>query len=324
MLLSIHHKTELTYAEPISESVMELRMRPRSDLHQTLRSFDLAVGPEAPVFEHLDWQGNHAHHFSIVDVHDKVVILAASTVEMHPYSVRVEEIPDLLPLVGIGHRYEDFLLSHGPVQHDPRLSRFAEEAKPFGERRLATVLAAVTDRLREIVSYEKGVTSSSTTVRDVLDVGKGVCQDYAHVALSLLRMLGIPSRYVSGYLFRAESAELETHAWVEAFTPSLGWLGIDPTHGQLAGDSHVAVAVGRSYADVPPNRGVYRGDAEERIDVNVRIHVIDADRETPLSGARPDARTLPDGLLRERRYNLNALEQQRQQQQQQQQQQASG
>jgi len=221
MLLSIHHKTELTYAEPISESVMELRMMPRSDSRQTLRSFDLAVGPEAPVFQHLDWQGNRAHHFSIVDVHDKVVILAASTVETHLDKLRLDEIGDTLPLAGLGHRYEDLLLPHGPVQRDVRLSRYAESLGLFTERRASMVMAQVTARLRELITYKKGVTSSSTTVSDVLDLGQGVCQDYAHVALSLLRMLGVPSRYVSGYLFRP-TAELETHAWVECFLPSVG------------------------------------------------------------------------------------------------------
>lgn len=320
MLLSIHHKTELTYGEPITESVMELRMMPRSDSRQTLRSFELAVGPEAPVFQHQDWQGNRAHHFSIVDAHDKVVILAASTVETHIDKLRLDEIDDTLPLPGLGHRYEDLLLSHGPVQRDIRLSRFAEELGLFKERRAGMVLAQVTMRLRELITYKKGVTSSSTTVSDVLDVGQGVCQDYAHVALSLLRMLGIPSRYVSGYLFRPNPAELETHAWIEAFLPSLGWLGVDPTHGELAGQSHVAVAVGRSYADVPPNRGVYRGGAEEQIRVSVNIQAL-SDEATNAPAARPhvDVRVLGDRTIPERKLDLNALEQQRQQQQQQQQ-----
>src|SRR5262249_46561964 len=154
------------------------------------------------------------------------------------------------------------------------------------------------------------------------DLGQGVCQDYAHVALALLRMLGVPARYVSGYLFRPRSAELETHAWVEAFLPSSGWLGLDPTHGELASDSHVAVPVGRSYGDGPPNRGVYRGDAEERIDVTVRIQRVDEEAERPAAPLMtPEARTLHERVLRERRLDLNALEQQRQQQQQQQQQQ---
>lgn len=319
MLLSIHHKTELTYAEPITESVMELRMMPRSDSRQTLRSFDLAVGPEAPVFQHLDWQGNRAHHFSIVDAHDKVVILVASTVETHLDKLRLDEIGDTLPLAGLGHRYEDLLLPHGPVQRDVRLSRYAESLGLFTERRASMVMAQVTARLRELITYTKGVTSSSTTVSDVLDLGQGVCQDYAHVALSLLRMLGVPSRYVSGYLFRP-TAELETHAWVECFLPSVGWLGIDPTHGELAGQSHVAVAVGRSYADVPPNRGVYRGGAEEKINVSVNIHAL-SDEATLAPPSRPqlDVRVLGDRTVPERRMDLNALEQQRQQQQQQQQ-----
>jgi transglutaminase-like putative cysteine protease len=319
MLLSIHHKTELSYAEPVTESVMELRMMPRSDSRQTLRSFDLAVGPDAPVFQHLDWQGNRAHHFSIVDAHEQVVILATSTVETHFDKLRLDEIGDVLPLPGLGHRYEDLLLPHGPVQKDVRLSRFAEELGLFNERRAGMVLALVTARLRELITYTKGVTSSSTTVSDVLDVGQGVCQDYAHVALSLLRLLGIPSRYVSGYLFRP-TAELETHAWVEAFIPSVGWIGIDPTHGELAGQSHVAVAIGRSYADGPPNRGVYRGDAEEKIHVSVSIQALsDEATSPPPARIHLDVPVLGDRTVPERRMDLNALEQQRQQQQQQQQ-----
>lgn len=317
MLLAISHKTELTYAEPITESVMELRMMPRSDAQQTVRNFGLAVGPEAPVFEHLDWQGNRAHHFSIVDVHDKVVILASSVVETHTRQLRLDHLPDVLPLPGVGHRHQDFLMFHGPVQRDARLARFAEERGLLNERRAALLLGSVTTDLRDLIHYKKGVTTSATTVADVLDLGKGVCQDYAHVALALLRMMGIPARYVSGYLFRPSSAELETHAWVEAFLPSCGWIGLDPTHGELASESHVAVAVGRSYADVPPNRGVYRGGAEERIQVRVRIERLGEQEEAatlPLS--RPDARLLSGHVLRERRLDLNSLEQQQQQQQQ--------
>jgi transglutaminase-like putative cysteine protease len=321
MLLSIQHKTELSYAEPISESVMELRMMPRSDAQQTLRTFGLAVGPEAPVFEHLDWQGNRAHHFSIVDVHDKVVIVASSVVDTHPRLLQLEQLPDTLPLSGIGHRYQDCLMSHGPVQKDARLTQFAEQLGLFSEKRASVVLSNVTARLREIVRYTKGVTNSSTSVSDVLDLGQGVCQDFAHVALSLLRMLGVPSRYVSGYLFRPSSAELETHAWVEAYMPSIGWLGLDPTHGELASESHIAVAMGRSYADVPPNRGVYRGGAEERIDVSVRIQRLEQEAELgPLALQRPEARLLTNHVARERRLDLHTLEQQRQEQQQQQQQ----
>ncbi len=317
MRLAINHETELTYAEPITESVMELRMMPRSDAQQTVRNFGLAVGPEAPVFEHRDWQGNHAHHFSIVDVHDKVVILASSVVETHARQLRLDHLLDTLPLAGLGHRHQDFLMFHGPVQRDTRLARFAEQRGLLNERRACLLLGCVTSELRELIQYKKGVTTSAASVADALDLGGGVCQDYAHLALALLRMMGVPARYVSGYLFRPSSAELETHAWVEAFLPSVGWIGLDPTHGELASESHVAVAVGRSYADVPPNRGVYRGGAEERIRVRVRIEQLAEQDEGPaLPLVRADARLLTGHVLRERRLDLNALEQQQQQQQQ--------
>jgi len=237
---------------------------------------------------------------------------------MHPRMPSLDQLPDTLPLSAIGHRYQDFLMSHGPVQRDARLTKFAEQLGLLSEKRASVVLSSVTSRLRELVKYKKGVTTSSTSVSDVLDLGKGVCQDFAHVALSLLRMLGVPSRYVSGYLFRPSSEELETHAWVEAFVPSVGWLGLDPTHGEVASESHIAVAMGRSYADVPPNRGVYRGGAEERIDVSVRIARVEPEA-LPVPLARPEARLLTDHVTRERRLDLHALEQQRQQQQQQQQ-----
>lgn len=318
MLLSIQHKTELTYAEPISESVIELRMMPRNDKNQTLRSFALAVGPEAPVFEQADWQGNRGHHFSIVDVHDRVEIVASSVVETHTPRNSLDELIDPLPLPSINHRLEDFLLPHGPVQKDLRLNTFAEQIGLLSEKKLSSVLAVVTARLRELLRYTKGVTTSGTSVCAALDLGKGVCQDFSHVALALLRMLGIPSRYVSGYLYRSGSPELETHAWVEAYSPTAGWIGLDPTHGELASESHVAVAVGRSYADVPPNRGVYRGAAEEVISVKVTMQRLDNDQEPVPVIVRPEARLLPDRMVRERRFDLHALEQQQQQQQQQQ------
>lgn len=318
MLLSICHKTELGYSEPISESVMELRVMPRNDARQTLRSFELDISPEAGLFQYGDWQGNLAHCFSVLEPHDRLVIVASSTVETHTCKLRVQDLPDTLPLSGIGHRLEDMLLPHEAVLRDPRLVQFAEQTGIAAERRLSTVLGVVTTRLGELVTYAKGVTSTRSSVSDVLDRGKGVCQDYAHVAIALLRMLGIPARYVSGYLYRSEFTELETHAWVDAFVPSVGWLGIDPTHGELAGDGHVAVAVGRSYADVPPNRGVYKGTALEQMHVSVRIQKasepLEAPAPPPLGLA---ARFFRNRLQRERRVDLRTLEQQQQQQQQQ-------
>ena len=331
MLLGIQHRTELTYGDRVSESVMELRVMPRSDKNQTLRAFTLKVGPEAPVFSHRDWMDNQAHHFTIVSFHDRVVIVAGATVETHPKLVELASAADALPLTELNPRFQDFLGFLGPVQRDPRLVQFAEQAGLFQCTRAAEAVLLVMSRLRERLQYKKGVTSSATTVSDALDVGQGVCQDFSHLGLALLRMVGIPARYVSGYLYREpgvddteQSRELETHAWCEAYVPSVGWIGVDPTHGVLAGEGHVAVAVGRSYADVPPNRGVYRGDAEERIAVKVTMDRHE-DHLASLPPVSPDSFEVPsfrDGPIRaERKMNLHQLEQQQQMQQQQQQQQ---
>lgn len=319
MLLGIQHRTELTYAARVSESVMELRVTPRSDKNQTLRAFNLKVGPEAPVFTHRDWNDNQAHHFTIVADHDRVVIVAGATVETHPKLLELSNADDPLPIAELNHRFQDFLSFQGPVQRDARLAQFAEEVGLFRCKRAAEAILLVTSRLRDRLEYKKGVTSSATTVSDALDLGQGVCQDFSHVGLALLRMIGIPARYVSGYLFKDDARELETHAWCEAFVPSIGWVGVDPTHGSLAGEGHVAIAVGRSYADVPPNRGVYRGDAEEKIAVRVKIEKLD-EKLAALAPVDPGAADVPSykptGAVPERKLSLETLQQQQQQQQQ--------
>ena len=152
----------------------------------------------------------------------------------------------------------------------------AERIRLSEVERAVDAVLLVTEAARDALVYRKGVTTSWTTVSEALDQGAGVCQDFAHLGLALLRLVGVPCRYVSGYLHRSDLAEVETHAWCEAFIPSFGWLAFDPTHGEMVGDCHVAVAAGRSYADVPPNRGVYRGEAEEKISAAVTIQPVDA------------------------------------------------
>jgi hypothetical protein len=154
----------------------------------------------------------------------------------------------------------------------------------------------------------------------VLDQGGGVCQDFAHLGIALLRSVGIPARYVSGYLHRETGpAELETHAWIEAFVPNAGWVGLDPTHAMVAGNQHVSVGIGRSFADVPPNRGVFRGDGTESIRVSVSIEKVSA-VPPGLLAPRPaplEVPTFADGSS----HHIEEIDYQQEQQQQQQQQQ---
>jgi transglutaminase-like putative cysteine protease len=280
MLYEIQHRTELTYSQRISESVMEVRLTPRSDSHQTLRRFHIAVGPDARVSSHVDWQGNTVHQFSVVAFHDRVFIQSNSTVATHPQRMDLNDIADPMRAVRTSHRLLDFLSFGGPVQRDPRVVALAERIKLHECARATDAVQRVTEAVRDALTYQKGVTNSLTTVAEALDHGAGVCQDFTHLALALLRLVGVPARYVSGYVHRSDLPEVETHAWCEAFVPSIGWLGLDPTHGELVGESHIAMATGRSYADVPPNRGVYRGEAEEKIAVSVNITPVEA--PTPL------------------------------------------
>ena len=286
MLFSISHHTKLNYSESISESVMEVRAMPRTDERQVLRQFAIKVTPDAKACHHTDWLGNAVHQFSILNLHQKIVIASHCVVETRPTRESLAELA--APLEGLirDHRSRDFLQCHGQVNDDPTLAVLAAKIGLHKVSRVGEAIDIVTRCTRDLIVYRTGVTRSSSTVSDVLKVGAGVCQDFTHLSLALLRRLGLPCRYVSGYLYKPGVPELQTHAWGEAFVPGVGWLAYDPTHAQLANEAYVTVAIGRSYADVPPNRGVFRGEAKESLDVSVAMKPMDARaRLTPYSAA---------------------------------------
>ncbi len=317
MLLKIVHETRLEYSEPISETVMEVRVTPRTTPHQTLRGLRIDVGPKSNIIEYGDWLGNRVHHFSHLPQHNRVVIAAQSAVECHTPEVSFEMLTaepvmaEELPL-----SIRDFLRPSKLTGYDPRLEELARRLRLIEARSVGDIASLVTRQLIDHIEYKKGVTHSHTKLSDVLTARAGVCQDLTHVALGLLRARGIPARYVSGYLHRPESGEeLESHAWCEIFTGERGWVALDATHRTLAEAGHVSVAAGRDFSDVPPNRGVYRGGGVETISAGVTIE---------------EVKELPEGLLAPRaihvvglsgpRPHTEELDYQQQQQQQQQQQ----
>ena len=313
MLFTITHITKLGYSHEISESVMEVRAMPRIDERQVLRQFELTVSPNAKTSHHKDWLENTVHQFSVLSVHDEVEVRARSVVETRPVEWVLSQFGARLDGLIRDHRSWDFLQYHGPVVDDPALPALSKRLGLDDVRQVGQAIDIVLQHTRDVISYRKGATTSASTVGDVLQAGAGVCQDFAHLSLALLRRVGVPCRYVSGYLYKEVGAELETHAWVEAFVPGVGWIGLDPTHGVMVSEDYVTIAVGRSYADVPPNRGVYRGKADESIHVNVAMERIDERaRLTPYSTAieRPHRQPQSGIPMAPLKFNLG-LEQQR-------------
>lgn len=324
MLLFIKHLTELTYSEPITETVMEVRMTPRNDAHQVRRAFRLEIGPSATPFEHTDWLGNRVQQFSILPPHDKVVILARSVVDTQPRNTAVADALRASSPSGLDHRIGDYLRFSGPVMDVDNLERLLTSLQLNFQMQPEELLKRVALYLRDHIEYRKGVTTSATAIDKVLEQRAGVCQDLAHVAIGLLRKLGIPARYVSGYFYRADgNSEMESHAWCEAQVAGLGWLPIDPTHKTIAGEGHVAIASGRDFSDVPPNRGVYRGKAEESLRVRVTVHEVGEVPEGLLAvgASEVEVQSIGEAIRPLHREALEYQQEQQQQQQQEQQQQ---
>lgn len=274
-LLLINHETRLTYTAPVTESVIEVRTAPPSQEDQTVLAYRLAVSPPAAVTGYRDGFGNRVELFNLPAPHTEVVVRAVSCVRVH----RVPQPDRLAGAVWTPGRPADvdaaeFLLPSPQVDFTPAVRAFAEGVPladgMFLARAAEAVMRAVCDRL----VYEKEVTAAHTRVSEALDLGRGVCQDMAHLFLAAARLRGMPARYVSGYVH--QPGEIATHAWVQVWGgPEVGWANLDPTHGKWVGADHVVTAVGRDFSDVPPNRGVWRGEAVESINVTVNVQPSD-------------------------------------------------
>jgi len=271
MLLQIEHDLRFHYDDWVRESFLELRMEPITTPHQGVRSFHLAVGPPTGVERYLDWNGNFVHHFGITDYHDRIEVRARALVETRPPGARLEaatERPDRRARLG---PLLDFVTLGGPVQRSERLEALASELAVPPDAPLGEQVHSIGRLVRERLEYRPGVTHFASTTDHVLEQAAGVCQDFAHVALGLLRLRGIPSRYVSGYLHdEGRDAPSQSHAWIQVCSQASDWLGFDPTHDREPDERYVEVATGRHYDDVPPNRGLYRGGARESLEAAVR------------------------------------------------------
>jgi transglutaminase-like putative cysteine protease len=270
MILEVQHETRLTYPEAVVEAITEARMEPVSDLSQTCRSFHLGVTPAADVFRFQDGFGNRVHHFNVLGSHSEVRMLAAAVVDTHPRAVDPLSCRAVYPLDvdQCGLEVLDFVQFRGPVRPSPRLSVLLDALRPQSGTPLGELVLVVSRYIHEHFEYASDVTLASSPVDDILDQGKGVCQDFTHLLIAVLRSFGVPARYVSGYIHRV-NRESQSHAWCEVWLPELGWVGIDPTNDCLVAEHFIKVAVGRDFTDVPPNKGIHRGRAQQQIQVRV-------------------------------------------------------
>jgi len=270
VLLRVEHRLTFSYDSYISESFLELRVQPKPTAAQSVASFSLAVGPPARVFRYRDWNDNLAHHFTVTKFHDRIEVASRSLVDVHPVAPAPTAVTDA-PARELPYALHDFLSFEGPVRLTPSLrevSRAITVAKtaPLGEQ-----VDAIGSYLHREFGYRQNVTRYDSTTDDFLEARAGVCQDFAHLALGLLRLRGIPCRYVSGYLHvdRSSGDPAQSHAWIEFHAPSAGWVPFDPTHNTAPDERYVVVGHGRSYDDVPPNRGIFRGVAKETLAAEV-------------------------------------------------------
>jgi len=292
---SIRHLTRFRYSHPISESIMEVRMNPRSDATQHCLAYTLSVSPRCRVFSYRDHLGNHVQHFDIPGEHNQLVIVAESIVEKQ----QQREIPSFLTpeawqtldtMIEEGD-YWEMLLPSRYVEQTDALKDLAKELNIVRRDDPLMLVHEINRSLYEYFEYEPHSTRVDSPIDEAIHNRKGVCQDFTHTMIALLRSVGIPARYVSGYLYRGSedkdrSTPDATHAWVEALMPHFGWVGFDPTNNLVAHQRHIRTAVGRDYADVPPTHGIFRGSTESELYVAVKVEASDTapalDRNLPI------------------------------------------
>jgi transglutaminase-like putative cysteine protease len=269
MILKVEHTTLFEYEDPIYETATEVRLHPASGsrISQSCANFNLQVSPLTGIFEYTDFYGNRVHHFNILQSHRRVQIIATSVVET---SASLSVIPEENEIYLM-----DFACESRYVHFDPAVCDFAEQFRTLGEAHQQAL--EICRHINDTFQYEPGVTDVHSTSAVVMALGRGVCQDFAHIMIAVCRYLGIPARYVSGYLYGGgstpEGRDEASHAWCEIYCgPERGWIGFDPTHKTLLVDErYIKIGSGRDYADVPPVRGTYKGTSSEKLSVAVRV-----------------------------------------------------
>jgi transglutaminase-like putative cysteine protease len=280
------HTTEFLYDGPVSESYNEVRLRPIHDERQSCLSFRLTTTPSSRGTAYRDAYGNWVHHFNVLAEHRRLKVEAESVVLAHDAVEPPGESKTLAEFDAnteqIDEEYFDLVATTAYVPHLNELKPIVKASEHASGGTVRGFAQAASDLIHQRFSYVKGATHVHSSIEDALAAGAGVCQDFAHLLLGVLRMRGLPARYVSGYLVPGDDKEAyskqeeviggqASHAWAEVMVPDQGWTALDPTLGKPVGLRHVRIAYGRDYGDVAPVRGVYKGRAGQRLSVDVCV-----------------------------------------------------
>lgn len=279
------HVTMFSYDGAVSESYNELRLRPRHDESQSCLSFRLTTFPPSKPAAHLDYFNNWVHRFHILPEHKELRVEAEATVLVHPQQwastpLALSEF-DLRREV-LNDEYFDWLAPSQYCPVVPEIDDLARQAEARSDGTVRGFAESASGLIHELFTYKPGATHVHSSVLDSLKTRAGVCQDFSHLLIAVLRQRGVPARYVSGYLLPRQAADARgimenviggqaSHAWVQAYIPETGWIGLDPTAGEFVEERHIVVARGRDYGDVPPVRGVYKGHAGQSLSVDVLV-----------------------------------------------------
>jgi len=278
MRLQVFHRTRYLYRAPVRDSYNELRLRPATQDKSRLEFFLLEIQPPVRLRHFRDPNLNYVHYFEIAEPHWELVIAARSTINTtSPYG---DGAPHGVDLAAVRTLRDDmlrgFLQSSRYVDIPPEIWRLALDITAGATDAFAAA-ELIMHHIHSHWTYAPNTTTATTHVREVLESKQGVCQDFAHLMISLCRAIGLPARYVSGYLYNGPGSHLRgaqaSHAWCEVLIPGRGWYGLDPTNDTLADERHLKIATGRDYHDAAPVTGHFDGPAGATVALEVDLRV---------------------------------------------------
>jgi transglutaminase-like putative cysteine protease len=288
MKLVISHLTRYTYQEPVTDSVNEIRLTPQTDSRQFCLEHTVVIKPNAELFSYEDFFGTKVQSFTLSHPHEELFIKTKSivvTYEKDQHQGRPLPLPTEKMIIqsdSFQNRYAEYLIETPYTFTSFDMKRYASNIGNLDSTGgIYQLVTMINEAIYTNFTYDPQATDVHTTVEETLKLKRGVCQDFAHLMITVCRFHGIPARYISGYHFIGDlqgghaDYEQASHAWVEAYIPDMGWMGFDPTNNGLINWRYVKIGHGRDYRDIVPIKGVYRGIGCHALTVDVDVRVLE-------------------------------------------------